>query len=288
MNLLRTLFNGTERASTRRTLSTWKDHQTCLGKCENAKTQSFLGHSVDNELGLRTSCQARSLNTAKMIHDKFIVKKRKHTNTTETVNTARLHDQWNGRLSTCLLKASLAHEKSAARWKNTKNIHLTSIFNISDQGPKKFPKWVLGISKWAFSGQAEGQEMPKNKYWELQIQHFWAGPRKCQIWASGSAWETSKWILEASKWVLPNHVGLDKAREMATNGFRCYKIKFFGPCMAREMPKISFGCRFWRASNPKRRKSRHGTVPPRLQKYAKKYGFCDIFKRTEKSTMHVG
>ena len=36
------------------------------------------------------------------------------------------------------------------------NVHLTSIFNISDQGPKKFPKWVSGISKWAFSGQAEG------------------------------------------------------------------------------------------------------------------------------------
>ena len=124
-------------------------------------------------------------------------------------------------------KARLAREKSAARWKNTKSIHLTSIFNISDQGPKKFPKWVLGISKWAFSGQAEGQEMPKNKYWELQIQHFWAGPRKCQIWALGSAWETSKWILEASKWVLPNHVGLDKAREISTNGFRCYKIKSF-------------------------------------------------------------
>ena len=70
----------------------------------------------------------------------------------------------------------------------------------------------------------------------------------------------SKWISEASKRVLPNHVGLDKAREMATNGFRCYKIKFFGPCMAREMPNISFGCRFLRASNPKRRKSRHGTV----------------------------
>ena len=128
-------------------------------KCKNAKTQSFQGHSVDNELGLRTSCQARSLNTAKMIHDKFIVKKRKHTNTIETVNTARLHDQWNGRLSTCLLKASLAHEKSAARWKNAKIIHLISIFNISDQGPKKFPKWVSGISKtwkWAFSGQTEG------------------------------------------------------------------------------------------------------------------------------------
>ena len=55
MNLLRTLFNGTERASTRRTLSTWNDHQTCLGKCENAKTLSFQGHGVENELGLRTS-----------------------------------------------------------------------------------------------------------------------------------------------------------------------------------------------------------------------------------------
>ena len=143
---------------TRRTLSTWKDHQTRLGKCENAKAQSFQGHSVDNELGLRTSCQARSLNTAKMIHDKIIDKKRKHTNTIETVNTARLHDQWNGRLSTCLLKASLAHEKSAAKWKKAKqkNIHLTSIFSISDQRPKKFPKWGSGISKWAFSGQAEG------------------------------------------------------------------------------------------------------------------------------------
>ena len=117
---------------------------------------------------------ARSLNTAKMNHDKFIVKKRKHTNTTETVNTARVHDQWNGRLSTCLLKASSAHEKSAARWKNAKNIHLTSIFNISDQRPKKLPKWVSGISKRAFSGQAEGQEMLMNKYWELQNQHFWA------------------------------------------------------------------------------------------------------------------
>ena len=74
----------------------------------------------------------------------------------DTVNTARLHDQWNGRLSTCLLKASLAHEKSAARWKNAKIIHLISIFNISDQGPEKFPKWVSGISKWAFSSQAEG------------------------------------------------------------------------------------------------------------------------------------
>ena len=137
-------------------LSTWKDHQTCLGKRENAKTQSFQGHSVDNELGLRTSCQARLLNTANMIHDKIIDKKRKHTNTIETVNTARRHDQWNGRLSTCLLKASLAHEKSAARWKNAKIIHLISIFNISDQGPKKFPKWVSGISKWTFSGQAEG------------------------------------------------------------------------------------------------------------------------------------
>ncbi len=92
----------------------------------------------------------------------------------------------------------------------------------------------------------------------------------------------SKWISEASKRVLPNHVGLDKAREMATNGFRCYKIKFFGPCMAREMPNISFGCRFWRASNPKRRKSRHGTAPPRLQKYAKTCGFRNIFEKKRK------
>ena len=86
------------------------------------------------------------------------------------------------------------------------------------------------------------------------------GPGNAEYEPRNRPLEMSKWISEASKRVLPNHVGLDKAREMATNGFRCYKIKFFGPCMAREMPNISFGCRFWRASNPKQRKSRHGTV----------------------------
>ena len=128
-------------------------------KCQNTelpRPRCWQWAWIEN-LMQRQHFQARSLNTAKMTHDKFIVKKRKHTNATETVNTARLHDQWNGRLSTCLLKASLAHEKSAAKWKNAKNnIHLTSIFTISDQGPKKFPKWGSGISKWAFSGQAEG------------------------------------------------------------------------------------------------------------------------------------
>ena len=57
MNLLRTLFKGTERASTRRRLSTWNDHRTRLGKCEMPKHRGFQGHGFDNELGLRTSCK---------------------------------------------------------------------------------------------------------------------------------------------------------------------------------------------------------------------------------------
>ena len=57
------------------------------------------------------------------------------------------------------------------------------------------------------------------------------------------------------------------------------KSIFWGPCMAREMPKISFGSRLQRASNRKRRKSRHGTLPPRLQKYAKTRGFRNIFEK---------
>ena len=90
----------------------------------------------------RQHFQARSLNTAKMTHDKFIVKKIKRTNTTEISNgqdsEAARSMKW--AVADMFAKARLAREKSAARWKNTKNIHLTSIFNISDQGPKKFPK----------------------------------------------------------------------------------------------------------------------------------------------------
>ena len=107
-------------------------------KCQNTelpRPRCWQWAWIEN-LMQRQHFQARSLNTAKMTHDKFIVKKRKHTNATETVNTARLHDQWNGRLSTCLLKAGLAHNRSAARCRNAKNIRSNLKFNISDQEPK--------------------------------------------------------------------------------------------------------------------------------------------------------
>ena len=158
-----------------------------------------------------------------MIHN--FITKNTHKHNKEMINTARLHGPKNGRLSTCLLKACLAHERSAARWRNAKNIHLKAMFlmfNISDQGPKKLPKWVSGISKRAFPGQAEGQEMPKDKYWEFQNQHFWASAQEMPNMSSGIGhWKCWKWISEASKRVLPNHVRLNKAREMFTNNFRC-------------------------------------------------------------------
>ena len=59
MNLLRTLFKGTERASTRRRLSTWNDHRTRLGKCEmpkhRASKATVLTMSLDWELHAKTA-----------------------------------------------------------------------------------------------------------------------------------------------------------------------------------------------------------------------------------------
>ena len=103
--------------------------------------------------------RSRSLNTAKMIHDKFIVKKIKHTDTIETVNTARLHDQWNGRLSTCLLKASLAHEKSAARWKNTKKHTFDLNIQYFWSRAREIPKMSFGNLK---AGIFEPSWRPRN------------------------------------------------------------------------------------------------------------------------------
>ena len=133
-------------------------------KCQNTelpRPRCWQWAWIEN-LMQRQHFQARSLNTAKMTHDKFIVKKRKHTSTIETVNTARLHDQWNGRLSTWLLKASLAYEKSAARLKNakTKKKH-TFDFNIQYfwSRAQEIPKMSFGNLK---AGIFEPSWRPRN------------------------------------------------------------------------------------------------------------------------------
>ena len=126
--------------------------------------------------------------------------------------------------------------------------------------------------------------MPKISFEQFN-QHSWAwdqevpkmslriGHRKC-----------SNWISEASKRIHSNHARLDKAREMSTNSFGRYKINFFGPRMAREMLKISFGCRFWKASKRKQRKSRHGTVPPAVWKTRENVWFSQHFRKKQRRT----
>ena len=152
----------------------------------------------------RQRFQAGALNT-ELINDSRQLHYQKNIRTQQgnSQHTEAARSSKNGWLSPCLLKADFKsfgtvahdswHERSAARWRNAKNIRLKLIFNISDQGPKKFRKWVSGISNRAFSGQAESQGMPKTKDWEFQNQLFWA-----------SAHEMPNLSLRIGHWKCPN------------------------------------------------------------------------------------
>ena len=179
MNLLQTLFNGTERASTRRRLSTWNDHQTCLGKCEmpkhRASKATVLTMSLDWELHAKTAFLSQifehSENESWQVHCQK-KKAYKHNRNGQHSEAARSM-KW-AVVDMFAKSESGTREICSQLEKREKHTFDTSIFNISDQGPEKFPKWVSGISKQAYSNQAEGQEMSKNKCWELQHKHFWA------------------------------------------------------------------------------------------------------------------
>ena len=108
MNLLRTSFNATGRASTRKTLSTWNQHYIIKRVWENANTLSFQGpRNGKNELGLKSGypMDLRRINISKLLskglgHSENDSPQsrdhKKHTKHIEMVNTARPCSQKNG------------------------------------------------------------------------------------------------------------------------------------------------------------------------------------------------
>ena len=91
--------------------------------------------SLDGEPHAETTFLSQSFehgkNDSRHFHDREAYKQNK-----ETDNTVRPLAQKNSWLSTCLLRAGLAHNRSAARCRNAKNIRSNLESNISDQEPK--------------------------------------------------------------------------------------------------------------------------------------------------------
>ena len=115
-----------------------------------------------------------------------------------------------------------------------------------------------------------GLEDARTQRWTFCEPHFWARAQAMPNMSLGiSQWKCPKWIAKASKRILPNHAGLNKARDMFTNSFRCYTIKFFGACMAREMPKISLGYHFLKSKQIKTTKKQTRNLTPRTKKQAR-------------------
>ena len=86
---------------------------------------------------------------------------------------------------------------------------------------KRNQKWASGISKRAFSGQAEGWEMPKINIENQNTSkrhHFWARAR-----------EMPQMSLGIGHWKCPNE-------------FRKPQNEYFKPRRPREMSEHSFGC----------------------------------------------
>ena len=147
-------------------------------KCQNTELPRPRGWQwawIEN-LMQRQHFQARSLNTAKMTHDKFIVKKKKHTNATETVNTARLHDQWNGPLSTCSLKR-VWHARNPQPSGKTRKTYIWlqySIFLIKD--PRNSQNEFWGSQSGHFRAKLKAKKCQRINIENFKFSIFELGP----------------------------------------------------------------------------------------------------------------
>ena len=180
MNLLRTLFKGTERASTRRRLSTWNDHRTRLGKCEmpkhRASKATVLTMSLDWEPHAKTAFPSQIVKHCENDSWQVRCQKKKHTNATETVNTARLHDQWNGPLSTCLLKR-VWHARNPQPGGKTRKTYIWlqySIFLIKD--PRNSPKKFWGSQSGHFRAKLKAKKCQRINIENFKFSIFEPGP----------------------------------------------------------------------------------------------------------------
>ena len=92
--------------------------------------------SLDGEPHAETTFLSQSSEHGKNASRPFHNRREAYTHNKETDNEARPRGQKNSWSTTCLLKAGLAHNRSAARCRNAKNIRFNLKSMISDQEPK--------------------------------------------------------------------------------------------------------------------------------------------------------
>ena len=117
--------------------------------------------SLDGELHAETIFLSQSFEHGKNDSRRFHYRREAFKQNKETDNTARPRGQKNSWLYTCMLKAGLAYNRSAARCRNAKNIRSNLKSNISDQEPKKSQNESCEFKRGYFRGKLSAEECRK-------------------------------------------------------------------------------------------------------------------------------
>ena len=135
-----------------------------FGKMSKHRASEATGMSkmsLDGEPHAETTFLSQSFEHGKNDSRHFHYRREAYKQNKETDNTARPRGQKNSWLSTCLLKAGLAHNRSAARCRNAKNIRSNLKSNISDQEPKNSQNEFREFKSGYFRGKLSAEKCRK-------------------------------------------------------------------------------------------------------------------------------
>ena len=132
---------------------------------------------LDGEPHAETTFLSQSFEQGKNDSWQFHYRREAYKQNKETVNTARPRGQKNSWLYTCMLKAGLAYNRSAARCRNAKNIRSNLKSNISDQEPKNSQNEFCELKRLEGTfGASWAPRNAENKPWAIQSAFLSQGP----------------------------------------------------------------------------------------------------------------
>ena len=117
--------------------------------------------SLDGEPHAETTFLSQSFEHSKNDSRHVHYRREVYKQNKETDNAARPRGQKNSWLSTCLLKAGLAHNRSAARCRNAKNIRSNLKSMISDQEPNHIQNEFCESKSGHFRGKLSAEKCRK-------------------------------------------------------------------------------------------------------------------------------
>ena len=117
--------------------------------------------SLDGAPHAETTFLSQSFEQSKNDSRHFHYRREAYKQNKETDNAAKPCGQKNSWLSTCLLKAGLAHNRSAARCRNAENIRSNLKYNISDQEPKNSQNEFRELKSGYFRGKLRAEKCRK-------------------------------------------------------------------------------------------------------------------------------